>query len=286
MTFALVLGGGGTSGVAWQAGILKGLRDAGVDLTHSDLMVGTSAGAIVGASLASGEDIDALYARQIAPPPATPPRDVTALMRARAELQKPGDMTPLNTAALIRLGEMALAAPTESEESRLATVRSYLPADASWPDRALLITSIDVATGVLNVWSKDSDVPLLEAVASSCAAPMIAPPATINERRYMDAGVLSGTNAHLASGHDLVIVLAIMREGPGMKSHEIEKLRAEGARVEVVAPDARSAAAIFPNILDLTKRAAAAEAGRAQGSEIAAMVRSWVRRSQKNPQER
>ena len=284
MTFALVLGGGGSSGVAWQAGILKGLRDAGVDLTYSDLMVGTSAGAIVGASLASGEDVDALYARQVAPPPATPPRDVTALMRARAELQKPGDLTPLSAELLIKLGAMALAAPTESEESRLATVRSYLPAAASWPERAFLVTAIDVASGVLTVWNKDSNVSLVEAVASSCAAPMIAPPTTINGRRYMDAGVLSGTNAHLASGYDLVIVLAVSREGPGVMSDEVEKLRAEGARVEVVAPDARSAAAIFPNILDLAKRAQAAEAGRAQGAEMAAMVRSWVRRSQKSRQ--
>ena len=113
---------------------------------------------------------------------------------------------------------------------------------------------------------------------------MIAPPTTINGRRYMDAGVLSGTNAHLASGYDLVIVLAISREGPGVMSDEVEKLRAEGARVEVVVPDARSAAAIFPNILDLAKRALAAEAGRAQGAEMAAMVRSWVRWSQKSRQ--
>jgi NTE family protein len=284
MTFALVLGGGGTSGVAWETGILKGLRDAGVDLTHSDLIVGTSAGAIVGACIASGEDVDALYARQLASPPATPPRDITALLKARAELQRPGDLTPLSAAGLIRLGEMALAAPTESEESRLATVRSYLPAAATWSDRAFLITTIDVVSGELVVWSKDSNVPLANAVASSCAAPMIAPPATINGRRYMDAGVLSATNAHLASGYDLVIVLAISREGPGVMSNEVEKLRSEGARVEVVAPDARSAAAIFPNILDLTKRAAAAESSRAQGSEMAAMVRSWLRRSQKNLQ--
>jgi NTE family protein len=54
MSFALVLSGGGTSAVAWEIGVLKGLRDAGVDLTGADLIVGTAAGAIVGTNIALG----------------------------------------------------------------------------------------------------------------------------------------------------------------------------------------------------------------------------------------
>ena len=38
---ALVLGGGGTTGRGWELGVLKGLYDAGVDLTQADLFVGT-----------------------------------------------------------------------------------------------------------------------------------------------------------------------------------------------------------------------------------------------------
>lgn len=277
--FALVLSGGGTSGVAWQAGVLKGLRDAGIDLTRADLIVGTSAGAVVGASLASGEDIDQLYARQLTAPPAAPARDLNALIRARAELQRPGDSqtAPMDAAALIQLGEMALRAPTESEESRLATVRStYLPVGADWSDRRLLITAIDLETGKLVVWDRDSNVSLIEAVASSCAAPMIAPPTRINSRRYMDAGLLSGTNAQLALGHDLVVVLAVTRPGPtGLLSKELDQLRAGGSRVELVTPDAQSATAIFPNMLDLTKRAAASEAGRLQGAVLAPTAGTW-----------
>ena len=51
---ALVLGGGGNTGIAWEAGVLDGLADGGVDPADSDLIVGTSAGAIVGAYLALG----------------------------------------------------------------------------------------------------------------------------------------------------------------------------------------------------------------------------------------
>ena len=39
---ALVLGGGGITGIAWEIGLLAGLADAGVDLTGAGLVVGTS----------------------------------------------------------------------------------------------------------------------------------------------------------------------------------------------------------------------------------------------------
>ena len=48
-TSALVLGGGGITGIAWELGILHGLAEAGVDLTEADAVVGTSAGSVVGA---------------------------------------------------------------------------------------------------------------------------------------------------------------------------------------------------------------------------------------------
>src|SRR5579884_4010436 len=66
-TSALVLGGGGVTGIAWELGMLAGLRDAGIDVTDAELIVGTSAGANVGAMVASGTDLDTLFARQLAP---------------------------------------------------------------------------------------------------------------------------------------------------------------------------------------------------------------------------
>ena len=57
----VVLGGGGTVGVAWQTGLLTGLRDTGVELAGASAIVGTSAGALFGALLSSGRDVtDAL----------------------------------------------------------------------------------------------------------------------------------------------------------------------------------------------------------------------------------
>jgi NTE family protein len=278
MSFALVLSGGGTSAVAWEIGVLKGLRDAGVDLTVADLIVGTSAGAIVGTNIALGRDLEELLTEQLLPPETNAGRDVSALMRARAALERGGDAprAGLEPAMLVKLGELALRAPTESAESRLATVRSYLPPGPAWPERDLLITALDIATGTLVIWNKDTEASLLEAVASSCAAPMIAPPTTIGGHRYMDAGPRSGTNAQLAARHGLVVVLAVARPGPlGPLESEASDLRAGGSRVELVLPDAASAAVLFPNLLDLTRRAACAEAGESQGRALARTAQAW-----------
>jgi hypothetical protein len=61
MTRAIVLGGGGVTGIAWEIGVLSGLADGGVDL-RADAVIGTSAGAFVGAALASGTELEALFA--------------------------------------------------------------------------------------------------------------------------------------------------------------------------------------------------------------------------------
>src|SRR6185312_16605732 len=53
---ALVLGGGGPVGIAWESGLVAGLAQAGVDLGRADFTMGTSAGSFVGARLALGAD--------------------------------------------------------------------------------------------------------------------------------------------------------------------------------------------------------------------------------------
>src|SRR5258708_9941745 len=65
---ALVLGGGGVTGIAWETGLLAGLAEAGVDLTSADLVVGTSAGSVVGAQILSGVSVQDLYAEQLTEP--------------------------------------------------------------------------------------------------------------------------------------------------------------------------------------------------------------------------
>ncbi len=52
-TQALVLGGGGVVGIAWETGLLVGLAEAGIDVRNADLFVGTSAGSTVAAQITS-----------------------------------------------------------------------------------------------------------------------------------------------------------------------------------------------------------------------------------------
>ena len=54
---ALLLGGGGTVGIAWESGVLAGLADScGFDARESTVIVGTSAGSAVGAEIVSGRN--------------------------------------------------------------------------------------------------------------------------------------------------------------------------------------------------------------------------------------
>ena len=50
---ALVLGGGGSAGNAWEIGVIAGLLDAGLDVTGADLIIGTSAGSTAAAQITS-----------------------------------------------------------------------------------------------------------------------------------------------------------------------------------------------------------------------------------------
>ena len=276
--YALVLGGGGVTGIAWETGVLHGLREQGVDLTDADLIVGTSAGSVVGAQLATGLTPSTLYARQTTPPdPAierAPTVDLSALMRAFAD--RPPTTGPLRPEVCAQIGQLALGARSEPEESRLAAISTRLPIQ-EWSERRLLITAIDAADGRFVVWDNDSDVPLLLAVASSCAVPMIYPPITIGGRRYIDGGIRSGTNADLAADYPLVIVIAPMAGTPATQAvldAEAAGLRAGGSQVEIISPDAAARTAIGQNPLDPARRVASAEAGRAQADAHVGRVRA------------
>ena len=64
MTSALVLAGGGITGIAWESGVLAGLAAGGIDPLRWNLVVGTSAGAYVGARLTVDGSPDPLFAVQ------------------------------------------------------------------------------------------------------------------------------------------------------------------------------------------------------------------------------
>lgn len=272
---ALVLGGGGITGIAWEWGILAGLAASGVELGDADLVVGTSAGSVVGAQVANGLDPEQRYQAQLAPPDG----EVAAALGPGLLLRYgfamlAGPRAPHKVRA--RIGRLAARANTMPEAERVGVIESRLPV-REWPERTLRITAVDVETGELRVFDRTAGVPLTLAVAASCAVPGVWPPVTIEGRRYMDGGVRSGTNADLATGYERVVVLAPLPRGMGAGAARlVERLRA-GARVELVTPDVAALKAFGRNVLDPARRAAAARAGRTQAAAVTDRIRSvWT----------
>jgi NTE family protein len=293
MTRALVLGGGGPVGIAWESGLVAGLAQAGVDLGQADFTMGTSAGSFVGARLALGADprtlADPILADQIPGDERRPtggsgqPADLSKLMQLMGEAQG-GLRNPAEVRA--EIGAFALAAQTVDEDVFIASFGksfSTLPVGA-WPDRGFACTAVDAETGAFQLWTKDSGVGVVRAVASSCSVPGIYPPVTLNGRRYIDGGMRSGTNADMAIGHDLVVVVAL-RLGSGggavgeriaaQFDEEIESLKDGGATVLAITPDEASIEAFGQNLMDFRRRPEAARAGLAQGLAYGAEVKAY-----------
>lgn len=270
MARALVLGAGGVTGVAWEIGVLAGLADAGVDLAGADLFVGTSAGSVVAAQVASGLPVEDMYGRQLAGVGA----EIAARMSTGALLRWLVAMLTTRDPrrARARIGRMALAARTMPEAERRAVIEDRLPV-REWPERRLLITAVDAATGDFRVFDRDSGVSLVDAVGASCAVPGVWPPVTVDGRRWIDGGARSAANVDLAAGCRHVVVLAPLTAGLGplpSVATQVKELRS--ASVAVVSPDADARRAIGRNALDPARRAPAARAGRAQAAGAAAAV--------------
>jgi len=271
---ALVLGGGGITGIAWEIGVLAGLAEAGTDLTGADLVVGTSAGSVVGAQVTSGVAIEEMYGRQLEPATAETAARLnraTFAQFAWAMLRSRGKDVEFRR----RVGALALAAEkagaTPSEQERLDIIGARL-AGAQWPERDLVITAVDAATGEFRAFDRDAGIPLLQAVAASCAVPGVYPPVTIDGQRYIDGGMRSACNADLAHDYDRLVVLAPIPRGVGPMASVDAQVTGMVSRVAVVSPDKASRTAIGKNVLDPAARAPSAQAGRAQAAKVAERI--------------
>lgn len=277
MSTALVLGGGGVAGIAWELGVLDALAEHGIDLASADRIVGTSAGAAVGAQLCSGESLRSLCERQLVPADQSGELRVEhSLDRFIEQLAACFEGNPDETEVRRRLGQVAINTPTVDESARIAVIESRLSSH-EWSEADLLVTAVDAMTGEFRVFDRHSGVSLVSAVAASCAVPGIWPPVTIGSSRFIDGGVRSGSNADLAEGYDSVVILAPFAGGfgPSVKS-EVAALRQRGAAVEVIAADEGSTAAFGTNVLDPETRAPSLREGRRQGNlEVQRIAKVW-----------
>ncbi|MFJ9546473.1 patatin-like phospholipase family protein [Streptomyces erythrochromogenes] len=269
---ALVLGGGGLTGIGWECGILYGLARAGVDLTTADLVVGTSAGSVVGAQLTSGRfSAQELYERQLGDAAGESAAKLGAGLFARYALAMVRSRSDA-AAYRRRVGAMALAADTGPEAERRKVLAARLVSH-EWPERRLVVTAVDALTGELETFDRESGSGLVDAVAASCAVPGVWPPVTVGERRFIDGGVRSATNADLAADHARVVIIAPIALGSGLvpaPAAQAARLREAGARVLLITPSATARKAFGRNVLDPARRDPAARAGLAQAAAHAA----------------
>lgn len=224
----LVLGGGGITGAAYEMAALIGVELAtGWDAASADVVVGTSAGAFVGAVVRSGNlSVESMVRHQDSA------QDVANRIRAhmfqRASL---GGVTrwlrhglvPGLTKPGVRL---ILGTPGRFTPEGIAEWLDYQIGDHAhdWPELPTLITSYELESQSRVVFGTIGapEVSIRDAVAASSAVPMVFDPHRIEDRHYIDGGVLSGTHADLVLGSDnpldLVLIIAplasdVPREG-------------------------------------------------------------------------
>jgi NTE family protein len=282
----LVLGGGGLLGEAWMTGVLAGFEEAtGADTTRCRAWVGTSAGSIVAAGLAAGR-----RPRRGAGPPAAAPAQTGSTGAGSAVLRRAaGAVTalgavgaPVGLSVLAPAGARARALVL----GRVPDGRRSLGAlqtevgrwgGAAWED-GLRVCAVDLESGRRVVFGSGGApaATVGQAVAASCAIPGVFRPITIEERRYVDGGAWSPTNADAAPAGrgDRVLVLeptAVLLRGALRAAGAVEALalRRRGARVHLVTP-APDAARLMGALMRPDKGDRVLAAGWAQGLALGA----------------
>jgi NTE family protein len=268
MKIGLVLGAGGAVGGAYLAGALTALEnDLGWDARSADVIVGTSAGSLVGAVLRRGGAASDLAAWTV-DAPLTPVFEALAGSIERPEfepvtlrqfLRLPRLPHPHAVGAVVRHPlrfDPLRALVTHLRDGELA-LRPHLEfLDGEWPSEELYVCAVRRRDGRRVVFGRDLTPRdgLGAAVAASCTVPGYFEPACVDGSLYIDGGVKSPTNADVLRGRglDLVIALspmsaagrvsprridALMRVHAGRQlNHELKILRAEGTRTLTLAP--------------------------------------------------
>ncbi|MFJ6385273.1 patatin-like phospholipase family protein [Kitasatospora sp. NPDC092039] len=246
----LVLGGGGMLGAAWTVGALCAVEEVtGRPPGEADVLLGTSAGAILAAMLAGGVRPDQLRDHQRGLPVtegplagaafdydtavggALPPRpragigspgllrDAVRHPRAYPLLTMVSAIAPHGRGSLTPVGELVrgLLGPGTTSGSGATSGPGATSGSGGPPGGGgspLRVVAVDYRSGRRVVFG-DPDapaVPVPDAVMASCAIPGWFAPVRLDGSAYVDGGCWSATNADLMLGRGLdeVYVLAPM----------------------------------------------------------------------------
>jgi len=253
MRRALVLGSGGATGIAWELGVLTGLADAGLSL-DADLVVGTSAGAVVAAWLTTAGAVPGVSEAPRERVGRIGSADVARLLAAQ--------LHPSRRHAVAWLGGRATTAWTPAAEA--AWVARFAPglSGMPWPAN-LVIVATDASSGRPAFLSARQPADLASAVAASCALPGVFPAVRIDGRLHFDGGLRSPGNLDVAAGADVVIAVAPL--SAAVRAHrrpvrQAAQLARNGVHVVLIEPDLAGRLALGPDLLapGKTERAFAA----------------------------
>ena len=283
---ALVLGCGGVAGAAWSIAALASLEQTlGWDARQADVLIGTSAGAVLAALLGAGvsvaqmvasqrgEATDCIWDHDTAIGGALPPLpglSLTALPLLRKGLR--GQLPALT--ALVG----ALPRGQADMTPFTALIDSVVPAGEWAPHANTWIMAVDADSGKrLALGRSDAPImPLSTAVCASYAVPGWCPPVTWQGQTLLDGGIVSPVSADMLLGTDVTeaIVLAPMASSsPDQPRHpaarierrvrrymtaivdrEVASLQAAGIRVIRLEPGAEDLQAIGYNMMDPRRR--------------------------------
>lgn len=233
-----MLGAGGLLGGAWLAGALATIaEELQWDPASADLIVGTSAGSMIGALISggvppwfmaahsAGENFPGLLDANGRPTDEAD-RSAGGVLRPTSWPRPRPGSTALGRASLRRPGRYRLAAALAawvpegvmSSAPLKDTVRTVVPKGWVTPPPRLWVVATDYATGRRVCFGREDAPPadLADAVAASCAVPGLYQPQHINGRTYVDGGAWSISNLDAVGreGLDLVICLNPMSSRP------------------------------------------------------------------------
>jgi NTE family protein len=295
----LVLAGGGVLGEAWMTGVLAGIEDAaGTDLRRVEALVGTSAGSIVAARLASGRSPRRPSAEDAVTEAAGGEGGDDRGLGLRDGLRAAG---AFGWAATAPAASVALAVGAPAGALARAAALTRMPAGTRRLDRLhahverwgtrfdgrLRICAVDRRSGRRVVFGAPGAPPasVADAVLASCAIPWVFAPVEIGGREYVDGGVWSVTNLDAApAGRDTQVLCLDTIAGLDPRSRrmaalrgwfrvaaelETQALRRRGARVRHVGPEAAAARLMGTNLMDAKPSDRVLAAGYRQGRALA-----------------
>jgi NTE family protein len=226
----LVLGAGGSTGEAYHLGVLTALAEAtGWDPRSAEIVVGTSAGSLVGALLRAGLHPDDLAADVLGRPPSAEGRGLLARAGPRGRLAprgQNGGRRPARPQLLLTAARRPWPPRPGLWAGALWPVGTVDPSPVAdrirrlhvaWPAAELQIVAARLSDGLRVSFGTAAAPPVdvATAAAASCAIPGYLRPVEVAGQLYIDGGVHSPTNADLLAGRglDLVIVSAPMGIG-------------------------------------------------------------------------